>query len=88
VKLSVKSDYAVRAVNGLARHYQTGRAHPAEALAIECGIPPKNLVQIFTELKSKQIVKSFRGKAGGYLLARPPAEITIGEVLRAIHGEI
>jgi Rrf2 family protein len=88
VKLSVKSDYAVRAVNGLARHYQTGRAHPAEALAIECGIPPKYLVQIFTELKSKQIVKSFRGKAGGYLLARPPAEITIGEVLRAIHGEI
>ena len=88
MKLSVKSDYAVRAVNGLARHYQTGQAQTAEALATEFGIPPNYLVQIFVELKSNQIVKSVRGKTGGYLLARPPAAITLGEVLRAIHGEV
>jgi len=88
VKLSVKSDYAVRAVHGLARHYQTGQAQTAEALATEFGIPPNYLVQIFVELKSNQIVKSVRGKTGGYLLARPPAAITLGEVLRAIHGEV
>jgi len=88
VKLSVKSDYGVRAVHGLARHYQTGQAQTAEALATEFGIPPNYLVQIFVELKSNQIVKSVRGKTGGYLLARPPAAITLGEVLRAIHGEV
>ena len=88
MKLSVKSDYAVRAVHGLARQYQTGQAQTAEALATEFGIPPNYLVQIFVELKSNQIVKSVRGKTGGYLLARPPAAVTLGEVLRAIHGEV
>ena len=45
-------------------------------------------MQILIELKSKQIVKSQRGKEGGYLLARPPAEISMGDVLRAIHGNV
>ena len=52
------------------------------------GIPPNYLVQILIELKSANIVKSQRGKDGGYLLARPPAKITFGDVLRCIHGEI
>jgi len=45
-------------------------------------------VQILIELKSRRIVKSLRGKEGGYLLARPPAEITLGDVLRAVHGQV
>jgi len=57
-------------------------------LAAEQGIPPNYLVQILIELKAQQIVKSQRGKEGGYLLARPPAEITFGDVLRSIHGEV
>ena len=88
MKLSVKSDYAARAVLGLARHYQSGQAHKAEELATTFGIPPNYLVQILIELKAGQIVKSLRGKEGGYLLARPAAEITLGDVLRAIHGEV
>jgi len=88
VKLSVKSDYAARAVNGLARSYHTGHAQTAETLAAEFGIPPNYLAQILIELKSNQIVKSVRGKAGGYLLARAPSDITLGDVLRAIHGEV
>jgi Rrf2 family protein len=88
MKLSVKSDYAARAIIGLARHYQNGESQKADDLAAAHGIPPNYLVQILIELKSKQIVKSVRGKAGGYLLARPPGEITLGEVLRAIHGEV
>jgi Rrf2 family transcriptional regulator, cysteine metabolism repressor len=88
LKLSVKSDYAARAVLWLCQHYQDGVAHTVEAMASAQGIPPNYLVQILIELKSAQIVKSQRGKAGGYLLARPPAEITFGDVLRCIHGEI
>jgi len=88
VKLSVKSDYAARAVLALSRHHPNGAALTVEEITAGQGVPPKYLVQILIELKSRQIVKSVRGKAGGYLLARPPAEITMGEVLRAVHGQV
>ena len=88
MKLSVKSDYAARAVLMLSRHYQSGEARKAEDLAREHGIPPNYLVQILLELKAQQIVKSVRGKEGGYLLTRPPAEISLGDVIRAVHGQV
>ena len=88
MKLSVKSDYAARAVLWLCQHYQEGVARTVEEMASDQGIPPNYLVQILIELKSAQIVKSQRGKDGGYLLARPPGEITFGDVLRCINGEI
>ena len=88
MKLSVKSDYAARAVLWLAHHYPVGGARTVEEMATSQGIPPNYLVQILIELKSAQIVKSLRGKEGGYMLARPPAEITFGDVLRCVHGEI
>lgn len=88
VKLSVKSDYAARAVLGLARHYATGAAVRVEDLAAENGIPPNYLVQILIELKAQRIVKSQRGKEGGYSLAKVPSEITFGDVLRCVHGTV
>jgi len=59
-----------------------------EDLAAEQGVPPQFLIQILIALKAKQIVISQRGKDGGYLLARPPGEITFGEVLRAVEGDL
>jgi Rrf2 family protein len=88
VKLSVKSDYAARAVLGLAQHYPTGAAVRVEDLAAEQHIPGNYLVQILIELKSQGIARSVRGKEGGYLLARSPSEITLGAVLRAVHGAV
>ncbi|HZL44091.1 MAG TPA: Rrf2 family transcriptional regulator [Verrucomicrobiae bacterium] len=88
MKLSVKSDYATRAVLGLARHFPTGAALRVEDLASGQGIPANYLIQILIELKAQGIAKSVRGKEGGYLLGRPPAEITFGDVLRAVHGEV
>ena len=88
MKLSVKSDYAARAVLWLAQHHPEGVARKVEEMALAQGIPPNYLVQILIELKSKQIVKSQRGKEGGYLLARPPAQISLGDVLRSIHGNV
>ena len=58
VKLSVKSDYAARAVLGLSRQYQSGKALRIEDLAKEQNIPQNYLVQILIELKSQKIVKS------------------------------
>ena len=88
MKLSVKSDYATRAVLGLARHFPKEAALRVEDLAAGQGVPANYLVQILIELKSQGIARSVRGKEGGYLLARPPAEITLGDVLRAVHGEV
>lgn len=88
MKLSVKSDYAARAVLGLARRYGSGESVRVDDLAAEQGIPPNYLVQILIELKSQQIVKSQRGKEGGYLLARAPSDISFGDVLRCIHGQV
>jgi Rrf2 family cysteine metabolism transcriptional repressor len=88
VKLSVKSDYAARAVLGLARHYPSGVALRVEDLAAEQGVPANYLVQILIELKAQGIARSVRGKEGGYLLARPPGEITLGDVLRSVHGTV
>jgi Rrf2 family protein len=88
VKLSVKSDYAARAVLDLARHHPSGAALRVEDLAAEQGVSANYLVQILIELKAQGIVRSLRGKEGGYLLGRPPAEISLGDVLRAVHGTI
>jgi Rrf2 family cysteine metabolism transcriptional repressor len=88
VKLSVKSDYAARAVLGLARHYPSGEAVRVEDLAAEQSIPPNYLIQILIELKAQALVRSVRGKEGGYLLARPPAEISLADVICAVHGKV
>ena len=88
MKLSVKSDYAARAVLVLARHFHENVAMRVEDLAAAEGIPANYLVQILIELKSQNIVKSQRGKEGGYLLARTPGEITLGDILRSVHGQV
>jgi Rrf2 family cysteine metabolism transcriptional repressor len=88
MKLTAKSDYAVLAVIGLARHYQSGESVRIEDLAEQQGIPRTYLVQILIELKAQKLVKSVRGKSGGYLLARPPGQITLADVLRTVHGQV
>ena len=88
MKLSVKSDYATRAVLTLARHYADGKSLRVEDLAAEHNVSANYLVQILIELKSRRIVRSVRGKAGGYLLAKAPVEITLGDVLRCVHGQV
>jgi Rrf2 family protein len=88
VQLSVKSDYATRAVLGLAIHFHRDVAIRVEDLASEQGVPANYLIQILIELKANGIVRSQRGKVGGYRLVRPPAEITFGQVLRSVHGKV
>lgn len=87
MKLSVKSDYAARAVLGLVRRANTPGPVPVDTLARENGIPPNYLVQILLELKAQRIVRSHRGKEGGYELAKPAAEITLGDIVRCVHGQ-
>ena len=88
MKASVKSDYACRAIEALALHYPDARPLRINEIAERESIPANYLVQILIELKSKGLIQSRRGKAGGYVLVKPPREITVGDVLRAIQGEI
>jgi Rrf2 family protein len=72
----------------LALQHPGGGPVRIEALASAEGIPANYLVQILIDLKAHGIVRSVRGKDGGYQLSRPPSEISMGDVLRAIHGEV
>jgi Rrf2 family protein len=88
MKASVKSDYACRAVEALALHHPNARPLRIEEIAKREAIPANYLVQILIELKSKGLIQSRRGKAGGYALAKTPREITVGDVLRAVQGDV
>jgi Rrf2 family protein len=88
MKLSIKADYACRAMETLSLHHPNNRPVRIESIAQLGGIPASYLVQILIELKSKGLIKSQRGKAGGYVLAKAPKEITVGDVVRATQGEL
>jgi Rrf2 family protein len=87
VAINQKCQYALRALYELSVHYPYGPvkiAHIAQAQ----GIPKKFLEGILGLLKSLGYVKSHRGKDGGYSLAKPPGQISVGEVIRGIQGPL
>ena len=88
MKSSIKSDYACRAVEALALHYPNRQPLTIDRIARQRAIPANYLVQILLELKHNGLIQSYRGKAGGYVLAKSPKGITLGDVLRAVHGEV
>ena len=91
MRVSAKVDYAVRASVELAAA-QAGddpnRPVKAEALARAQEIPVKFLANILQGLRQADIVYSRRGPDGGHLLARPAAEISLADVIRAIDGPL
>ena len=77
--ISAKVDYAVRALCGVAEANDAPRT--AEALARLQGLPPKFLESILNDLRRAGLLVSQRGAEGGYRLAKPANEITVGDVL-------
>src|ERR1043166_2370473 len=88
MKVSIKCDYACRAIEEMARQHRRKRPVQINEIAKRQSIPANYLVQILNELKTKGLIQSRRGMAGGYVLAKPPSEITFGEVVRAIEGDV
>jgi Rrf2 family iron-sulfur cluster assembly transcriptional regulator len=80
MKLSTRSRYGTRLMLDLAEHYHDGPLH-LTAVARHQGISVKYLEQIIIPLKKANYVKSLRGPKGGHILARPPEEITVGEIV-------
>jgi len=83
--ISKKTDYALRALFTLVEHYN-GTPIPIRELARRNDIPKRFLEQIMLALKAQGWVDSLAGMRGGYLLAKNPSKITMGEVVRHFDG--
>jgi Rrf2 family protein len=88
MRITAKADYAVRAAVVLAAAEGTGRPVKGEQVATAQGIPQTFLENILTELRRAGIVRTRRGADGGYQLARPAAQISVADVLRAVEGPL
>jgi len=85
--LSQRAKYALRAMIFLASHGEEGPVS-VTALARDTKIPRPFLEQIFAELRRHNLVLGHRGKQGGFLLARPPKDISFADVIRHIDGPL
>ncbi|MGH3734944.1 MAG: RrF2 family transcriptional regulator [Micromonosporaceae bacterium] len=86
MRLSARVDYALRAAAELAA--AGGPLVTATQLATAQQIPPKFLESILLQLRRAGVVNSQRGPEGGYWLARPAAEISLADIIRAIDGPL
>jgi Rrf2 family protein len=85
MKLTVRGEYAMRALLVLALHHGEGVVR-IQTISDEQRIPKKFLEQILTDLKRLGAVESQRGMRGGYRLARPPENITLASIVRHVEG--
>lgn len=86
MQISAKTDYAVRALLSLAAHEPD--LVKVDEIVSEQGLPRKFVEAILGELRRAALVRSRRGAEGGYALARPADEITLGAVIRAVDGPL
>jgi Rrf2 family protein len=87
VRVSAKSDYALRALIEIATNTE-GAAVSAEELGRRQDIPRGFLQAILADLRRADIVMSQRGQAGGWRLARDPDSVTVADVIRAVDGPL
>jgi Rrf2 family protein len=85
--LSQRTRYAARALQHLADRYGQGPVQLTEIVAAQ-NIPAKFLTVILSEMKRAGLVETMRGKVGGYWLARPPEEVTYGDIVRLTRGSL
>ncbi|HOJ10691.1 MAG TPA: Rrf2 family transcriptional regulator [Clostridiales bacterium] len=91
MNISTKGRYGIKAMVDIALNYSDENSDETisvKSIAERQNIPEKYLEQLFSVLKKAGLVKSIRGSYGGYFLARPPKNITIGEILRALEGDL
>jgi len=88
MKISFKGDYALKTILYLSQQYQDDPHRPViiSEIATRRDIPVKYLEHILLLLKGSGYVHSKRGPDGGFLLAKPPSKITIGEIIRLTEG--
>ncbi|MFZ5633052.1 MAG: RrF2 family transcriptional regulator [Bacillota bacterium] len=87
MRLSTRGHYGLKAMFDLAQHYGAGPI-PLKSVAERQNISGHYLEQLIAVLRKGGLVKSVRGSRGGYVLARSPGEIRVGDVIRIVEGPI
>jgi Rrf2 family protein len=85
MRLSAQEEYGLRCLLQVARHAGDGPVQIVQIAAFE-GLSPEYVAKLMRVLRQGGLVVSSRGAAGGYRLARPPAEITLNEAIHALDG--
>ncbi|MEP4078923.1 RrF2 family transcriptional regulator [Haloferula sp.] len=88
MRISQKLDYACRAMAQLAKRYDGRTITRLDELAQREAVSSNFLVQILNDLRRGGVIESRRGKAGGYLLARPPEAINLKEIVEAVEPSL
>jgi Rrf2 family protein len=87
LRFTKRADYGLMAIHYIAVHEDSG-AVSAKRIAEEFAIPPELLAKILQRLSKQRLIVSQNGPKGGYVLARRPMEISVGQVVRALEGPI
>ncbi len=88
MRISAKTDYAIRAAVELAARSSDAELVKAETIAEAQRIPLRFLLTILSELRHAGVVDSRRGQDGGYRLARPAATVAVADIIRAVDGPL
>ena len=87
LRFTKRADYGLMAIHYIAVNEGLG-AMSAKRIAEEFAIPPELMAKILQRLAKKRLIVSSNGPKGGYVLARRPVAISVGEVVRAVEGPI
>ena len=87
VAFSSKTEYGLVALIELASIYSSGGVLQVAEIALRQGIPDRYLEQMLTSLRRGGILRSIRGPRGGYQLLRPPAEVSVADVVQCLEGD-
>lgn len=87
MRITSSVEYATRLMTALAREHG-GAPASAEKLAASDNIPVDYVSQLLVKLRRAGLIESRRGSTGGYVLSKPPSDITLGDVVRAVDGEV
>lgn len=87
MKITTRSSYTIRALLDLGQHSGNGKPVRLSDISEREGISHAYLEQLFSRLKKINVVTGRKGPGGGYLLARNPVELPIGDIIRAVEGE-
>lgn len=87
MRLSTRGHYGLKAMFDLAQNYGSGPIS-LKTVAERQNLSDHYLEQLFAMLKKAGLINSMRGAQGGYVLAREPSEINVGDVIRALEGPI
>ena len=87
LRFTKRADYGLMAIHHIASQSEEG-AVSAKRIAEEFNIPAELLAKILQRLAKKKLIVSHNGPKGGYVLARPQEEVTVGQVVRALEGPV